>query len=89
MSKPRLLVVTLTLVLAGCSSAGWTDGGYLYRSTFWGIPHLISSSDDYKLFPAHQIGTASPPFEFANGPDNRPWETYAEWSDIGGYYKYF
>ena len=68
MHKIGWLISGFAFVFAGCSGANWTNAGYLYRYAFWGIPHLISPSNDYTLFPSRPIATAPPAFAFATGP---------------------
>src|SRR5271165_1335080 len=65
------LASTLLVCLIPASPAGatpWFNGEYLYRYTFWGARHLLSPSDDYKLFPYHTIENAPPAYEFSRGP---------------------
>ena len=50
-----------------CAAPPWLDGEYLHRYFVWGAHHLVSTSDDYQMFPYHEVDTASPAYHFAAG----------------------
>jgi hypothetical protein len=45
----------------------WLDSEYLYRYFIWGAHHVASASDDYRMFPYHEVDNAAPAFHFAAG----------------------
>jgi CubicO group peptidase (beta-lactamase class C family) len=63
------LVSTMFVISTRAATAAppWLDSEYLHRYFFWGAHHLADTSDDYKLFPYHEVQNAPPAFHFVSG----------------------
>ncbi len=67
------LVVVASILCASCASAPpWTNGEYLRRYVFWGVPQETHPSDAYKLFPYHTVKNGYAAFHFAPAPTPLP-----------------
>src|SRR5260370_33482628 len=65
--------LVVSLLCVSCAGAPpWTNGEYLHRYVFWGIPHELSPSDAYKLFPYHSVENGSAAFHFTSAPAPLP-----------------
>ena len=61
-------ILSILPVSTASAAPPWLNGEYLYRYFVWGPQHLVSKSDDYKLFPYHDIQNPKTAFHFA--PDD-------------------
>jgi hypothetical protein len=72
------------LTRAASAAPRWLNGEYLHRYFVWGAHHIANTSDDYKLFPYHEIQNAPSAFNFAPGdPAEMPRGSKRENSQTG------